>query len=77
MMVRGHAHPPVRAFVRVEFWGQDVVSITDRHGRRYTDRFTWRVLWDRVALAFVAIGCALIVLPLAVARSGLTRRGAV
>ncbi len=71
LKLRGHAHPAVRAFVRVEFWGDDAVAITDRQGRRYTDRINWPVKWDRMALVILAIGAGVFAVPLLV---GIVRR---
>ena len=64
--LRGSAHPPVRAFVRVEFWGDDAAAITDRHGRRYTDELNWPAKWDPLALAVLGIGAGVLALSLVV-----------
>ena len=57
---------PVRAFVRVEFWGDDAAAITDRHGRRYTDELNWPAKWDPLALAVLGIGAGVLALSLVV-----------
>ena len=60
----GRAHPPVQAFVRVELWGGDAVSISDRDGRRYKDQTLWPVAWNGWAFFWIGVGFALL-LPMA------------
>jgi hypothetical protein len=72
--LRGDAHPPVRAFVRVELWGDDAAAITDRQGRRYTDEIYWPVKWDPLALAVLGIGAAVLAVPIVVPRLRRLRR---
>ena len=72
--VRGHERPQERAFVRVEFWGSHAVAISDRQGHRYKDQDRWPAAWDHLALALVAIGSAVIAVPIAVVRLRALRR---
>lgn len=60
----GDAHPPVRAFVRVELWGGKPVAITDRQGRRYKDEVLWPPKWDPFALAVIGIGAGVLAVPI-------------
>jgi hypothetical protein len=74
--LRGDTRPPVRAFVRIEFWGrrQNAVAIVDSHGRRFKDRDEWPVRWDRTKLAVASIGASVIGLTIVVARVRRRRR---
>ena len=72
--LRGDAHSPVRAFVRVELWGDDAAAITDRQRRRYTDELNWPVKWDPLALAVLGIGAAVLAVPIVVGQLRRWRR---
>jgi hypothetical protein len=60
--LRGRAHPPAGATVRVELWGGVPVAITDRNGRRYKDALLWPVKWDVSAFVIGGAGIAMILL---------------
>jgi hypothetical protein len=62
LALRGDAHPPVRAPVRVELWGGVPVAITDRQGRRYKDALLWPRQWDIWAFVVGGAGLALLLL---------------
>jgi hypothetical protein len=72
LYLRGAAHPPARAFVRVERWGGTIVAISDRHGRRYKEQH-WPVRWDRWPFGMTASGIVLM-LPVALLKAWRIRR---
>jgi hypothetical protein len=60
--LRGDAHPPVGARVRVRLWDGEPAAIVDRRGRIYKDALAWPSLWDRWSLALSGAGALMAVL---------------